>query len=94
MTYFPCVFTLPDRLSSLVLGNRRQLYALLFNAAWQAIDKSVSSECGIKPAALMVLHTWNQRLGITPMFMQSFLAMVIARWPELEKCTHDSAPAQ
>ncbi len=66
VTYFQCVFTLPDRLSSLVLGNRRQLYALLFNAAWQAIDKSVSSECGIKPAALMVLHTWNQRLGHHP----------------------------
>lgn len=66
MTYFQCVFTLPDRLSSLVLGNRRELYGLLFSAAWQAIDKSVSSECGIKPAALMVLHTWNQRLGHHP----------------------------
>lgn len=66
VTYFQCVFTLPDRLSSLVLGNRKPLYDLLFHAAWQAIHGSVTAECNIKPAALMVLHTWNQRLGHHP----------------------------
>jgi hypothetical protein len=66
VTYFQCVFTLPDRLSSLVLGNRRELYALLFDAAWQALNGQIASECGIQPAALMVLHTWNQRLGHHP----------------------------
>ncbi len=39
----------------------------------------------------VVLHTWNQRLGHHPMFMQSFLAMVHRSMPELETSAHDSA---
>lgn len=57
VTYFQVVFTLPDRLSSLVLGNRRALYDLLFQASWNALQKRVKKECGIRPAAAMVLHT-------------------------------------
>ena len=54
--------TIPDTLSSLVLGNRRALYQLLFHSAWQALRDSMRDECGIEAAATMVLHTWNQRL--------------------------------
>jgi len=61
-TYFQVVFTIPDTLSSLVLGNRRALYQLLFHSAWQALRDSMRDECGIEAAATMVLHTWNQRL--------------------------------
>lgn len=57
VTYFQVVFTLPDRLSSLVLGNRRALYDLLFESSWKAIDKQVKQECGLRTAAAMVLHT-------------------------------------
>lgn len=57
VTYFQCVFTLPDRLSSLVLGNRRELYDLLFEAAWKSIDARVKKECDLQTAATMVLHT-------------------------------------
>ena len=61
--YFQVVFTLPDKLSSLVLGNRRVLYKLLFRSAASALQRSIGKECGMQAALSMVLHTWNQRLG-------------------------------
>ena len=64
--YFQVVFTLPAELSALALGNRRPLYNLLFRAAWQALRDVIEEACGFEVAALMVLHTWNQRLGHHP----------------------------
>lgn len=64
--YFQVVFTLPDKLSSLVLGNRRRLYRLLFRSAASALQRSIGKECGMQAASTMVLHTWNQRLGHHP----------------------------
>jgi hypothetical protein len=61
--YFQVVFTIPDKLSSLVLGNRRPLYKLLFRSAASALQRSIGEECGMQAASSMVLHTWNQRLG-------------------------------
>ncbi len=66
VTYFQVVFTIPDTLSSLVLGNRRALYRLLFRAAWSALRERVAKECDLEAAATMVLHTWNQRLQHHP----------------------------
>ena len=63
--YFQVVFTIPDRLSRLVLGNRRELYRLLFRSAWQAIKHELEAQ-QIDPAALLVLHTWNQELHHHP----------------------------
>lgn len=65
VTYFHVVFTLPDRLSRLILGNRRVMYRLLFRSAWQALRHELRKQ-GIDPAALLVLHTWNQELGHHP----------------------------
>jgi hypothetical protein len=64
--YFQVVFTIPDKLSSLVLGNRRPLYRLLFHSAASSLQRSIRDECGMQAAATMVLHTWNQRLGHHP----------------------------
>ena len=64
--YFQVVFTIPDTLSSLVLGNRKELYKLLFHASSQALQQSIRKECNMEPAMAMVLHTWNQRLGHHP----------------------------
>ena len=64
--YFQVVFTLPDKLSGLILGNRRQLYALLFRSAWRALNKLLRQNGQFQPAALMVLHTWNQQLEHHP----------------------------
>ena len=55
--YFQVVFTLPDRLSGLILGNREQLYSLLFQSAWKALNKLIRQTGKYHPAALMVLHT-------------------------------------
>ena len=59
---FQVVFTMPDDLSSLALGNRREMFRLLFQAAWQSLKTVVEREQQFEPAAAMVLHTWNQHL--------------------------------
>lgn len=66
VTYFQIVFTLPQQLSSLALGNRQLMYDLLFKAAWQALKTKVETERGIQAGSLAVLHTWNQELGHHP----------------------------
>lgn len=63
MTYFQVVFTLPEELSGLALGNRREAYNLLFQSAWEAFRKQIETEQGFEATATMVLHTWNQKLG-------------------------------
>lgn len=60
--YFQVVFTIPDQLSALALGNRRILYDLLFQTAWQSLSSCLAREQGFQAAAVMVLHTWNQKL--------------------------------
>ena len=55
--YFQVIFTLPDKLSALILGNRRELYNLLFHSAWKALDGQLRRTAKYQPAALMVLHT-------------------------------------
>lgn len=64
--YFQIVFTLPADLSPLILGNRRELYNLLFTSAWQALSNQLRRVGKFEPAALMVLHTWNQELDHHP----------------------------
>lgn len=57
VNYFQVVFTLPDRLSGLMLGNRRPLYSLLFQSAWKSLNELLRKTGRFHPAALMVLHT-------------------------------------
>jgi len=66
MPYFQVVFTIPDTLSSLILGNRSELYNLLFRSAWGSLNQSVRKENGQQASAAMVLHTWNQKLEHHP----------------------------
>ncbi len=56
------MFTIPDKLSSLALGNREEIYNLLFRAAWKTLQNVIADEQLFEAAAVMVLHTWNQRL--------------------------------
>ncbi len=55
--YFQVIFTLPDVLSSLAVGNRTEMFQLLFHTAWRALRELMREELEIEPAALMVLHT-------------------------------------
>ena len=56
INYFQVVFTLPDKLSGLILGNRKSLYDLLFQSAWRALDVNLREQ-QFQPAAHLVLHT-------------------------------------
>ena len=53
---------MPDELSSLALGNRREMFHLLFRSAWRALKHVLETEQQYEAAAAMVLHTWNQHL--------------------------------
>jgi hypothetical protein len=63
--YFQVIFTLPDKLSSLILGNRKLLYTLLCHTSWKSLEWALRQQ-GIQAAALLVLHTWNQQLDHHP----------------------------
>jgi Putative transposase/Transposase zinc-binding domain len=65
-TYFQVVFTLPKRLSSVALGNRTEIYNLLFETAWASLRAKIEKDIGIQAAGVAVLHTWNQRVGHHP----------------------------
>ena len=60
--HYQVIFTVPEIVSTLALANRSEIADLLFKSAWRAIKKTVTAEQGYDPAALMVLHTWNQKL--------------------------------
>jgi Putative transposase/Transposase zinc-binding domain len=66
--YFHVVFTLPHQLSALVLGNRRLLYGLLFEAAAQTLRAVAANpeHLGADIGVLAVLHTWGQQLEHHP----------------------------
>ncbi|MDQ3843667.1 MAG: IS91 family transposase [Bacteroidota bacterium] len=66
--YYHVVFTLPHQLNSLVMGNRRELFNLLFEAATYTLltfgrdGQYLGAQVGI----LSVLHTWGQQLCFHP----------------------------
>ena len=80
--YFQVVFTIPAELSSLALGNRRELFNLLFQSAWRALKQTIEDEQQFEAAAAMVLHTWNQKLDAHI----HVHALVPGGGPSLRKC--------
>lgn len=66
--YYHVVFTLPHELNSLVLGHRKQLFKLLFDAAGQTLLTFGKDEkyLGALPGIISVLHTWGQQLSFHP----------------------------
>jgi Putative transposase/Transposase zinc-binding domain len=66
--YYHVVFTLPHELHPVILGNRKELFKLLFDAASQTLlqfaqdPKYLGGKCSITT----VLHTWGQQLGFHP----------------------------
>lgn len=66
--YFHVVFTVPAELNPLMLGNKRQTFAILFEAAAQTL-KTLASDprhLGAEIGVTAVLHTWGQNLGFHP----------------------------
>jgi hypothetical protein len=66
--YYHVVFTLPHELNSLVMGHRKLLYKLLFDAAAQTLLAFSKDEkyMGATPGIISVLHTWGQQLSFHP----------------------------
>jgi len=66
--YYHVVFTLPHELNSLVLGHRKVLYKLLFDASAQTLLAFAKDKqyIGATPGIISVLHTWGQQLSFHP----------------------------
>ena len=66
--YYHVVFTLPHELNSLVLGHRKVLYKLLFDASAQTLLSFAKDRqyIGATPGIISVLHTWGQQLSFHP----------------------------
>lgn len=66
--YYHVVFTLPHELNPLVMGHRRLLYKLLFDAAGQTLLCFAKDPqyLGAIPGIISVLHTWGQQLSFHP----------------------------
>ena len=66
--YYHAVFTLPHQLNSLVMGNRKAMFTLLFDAASYTLLKFAKDTQypGAQPGIIAVLHTWGQQLSFHP----------------------------
>jgi Putative transposase/Transposase zinc-binding domain len=66
--YYHVVFTLPHELNSLVMGHRKLLYKLLFDASAQTLLTFAKDDkyLGALPGIISVLHTWGQQLSFHP----------------------------
>jgi hypothetical protein len=66
VTYYHCVFTLPEELNALLLSNPRVLYPLLFQSASQSLLEFGRNRLGGDLGITAVLHTWGQKLNYHP----------------------------
>jgi len=66
--YYHVVFTLPHELNSLVMGHRKLLFKLLFDAAAATLLCFAKDPkyIGAVPGIISVLHTWGQQLSFHP----------------------------
>lgn len=66
--YYHAVFTIPHQLNSLVMGNRKAMFDLLFDAASYTLLKFAADEkyLAAQPGIIAVLHTWGQQLSFHP----------------------------
>jgi len=66
--YYHVVFTLPHELNSLVMGHRKLLFKLLFDASSQTLLSFAADPKYLQaqPGIISVLHTWGQQLSFHP----------------------------
>jgi Putative transposase/Transposase zinc-binding domain len=66
--YYHVVFTLPHEFHPLILGNRKEMFTLLFEAASQTLLQFAADEkyLGATGGITAVLHTWGQDLSFHP----------------------------
>lgn len=66
--YFHVVFTLPHELNAIVMGNRKVMFNLLFEASAYTLTTFADDpkHMGAQPGIISVLHTWGQQLSFHP----------------------------
>lgn len=66
--YYHAVFTIPHQLNSIVMGNRKAMFDLLFDAVSYTLLKFAGDDkhLGAQPGIIAVLHTWGQQLSFHP----------------------------
>ncbi|MBA3582903.1 MAG: IS91 family transposase [Gammaproteobacteria bacterium] len=66
--YYHAVFTIPHQLNSLVMGNRKAMFTLLFDAASYTLLKFAKDPqyLDAQPGIITILHTWGQQLSFHP----------------------------
>lgn len=66
--YYHVVFTLPEELNPIVMGNRTALFKLLFDTAAHCLLSLCADPkwMGATPSITAVLHTWGQQLWFHP----------------------------
>ena len=66
--YYHVVFTLPHEWNQLLMGNRKEGFKILFDAASETLLNYGSNPqfLGAQPGITMVLHTWGQQLSFHP----------------------------
>jgi len=64
-SYYHVVFTVPHELNVLTMGNRKQLFDLLFEASSYTLLTLAKDEkwLGATPGIISILHTWGQQLS-------------------------------
>ena len=67
-SYYHVVFTVPHEFNALMLGNRKEMFTLLFQAASQTLLQFSADEqyLGAACSITAVLHTWGQDLSFHP----------------------------
>ncbi len=64
--YFHVVFTVPEKLNGLFIGNPRLMYDLLFRSVWETISQFSYTKLHAETGMVSVLHTWGQSLSLHP----------------------------
>lgn len=66
--YYHVVFTVPHDLLELFRYNRKTMYNLLFESAWDTLNSFAKDPqwLGAQAGAIAVLHTWDQQLKYHP----------------------------
>jgi Putative transposase/Transposase zinc-binding domain len=66
--YYHAVFTMPHQLNDLVMGNRKAMFNILFDAASYTLLRFAGDEkyLAAQPGIIAVLHTWGQQLSFHP----------------------------
>ena len=62
-TYYHVVFTLPHKLNSIILNNKKVMLNILFKAVSQTLLAFGKNELDGKLGFIAILHTWDQRLN-------------------------------